>query len=197
MEYPNWFASTDAIRNFEKHLAPLADKPDLSVLQIGAYTGDATELIVNNIFTPKYMDKNILRLIDVDTWEGSDEPVHHNMDWQDVWQTYLTKNNWALDKNLVVPMKMTSDKYFSIMEHREFDFIYVDGDHTAFQVLKDGINAWSVLKPGGILAFDDYTWDLGKGIFYNPRYAIDAIIELLGDMAEVLEINGQAWLKKK
>lgn len=197
MEYPNWFASTDAIRNFEKHLAPLADKPDLLVLQIGAYTGDATEWIVNNIFTPKYMDKNILRLIDVDTWEGSDEPVHHSMDWQDVWQTYLLKNDWGLNANLVVPMKMTSDKYFSIMEHREFDFIYVDGDHTAFQVLKDGINAWSVLKPGGILAFDDYTWDLGKGIFYNPRYAIDAIIELLGDMAEVLEINGQAWLKKK
>ena len=52
------------------------------------------------------------------------------------------------------------------------DFIYVDGSHESHQVLRDAVNAERALKPGGILAFDDYMW--GGAARNIPRPAIDA-----------------------
>jgi predicted O-methyltransferase YrrM len=39
-----------------------------------------------------------------------------------------------------------------------YDFIYVDGDHTAYGVIKDAIASYECLNVGGIIAFDDYQW---------------------------------------
>jgi hypothetical protein len=191
MTYPNWFESTDAMKNFEKNLLPLADR-EIKCLQIGAYTGDATKWMVENILKQPHSF-----LVDVDTWEGSDEAVHHNMDWKDVYKTYTDKNATAIFNQQVVVMQMTSDRYFAgIGEEQIFDFIYVDGDHTAFAVLRDGSNAYDKLKVGGILAFDDYIWSASKGDFYDPRYAIDALCHLLIGRVEKIEDNSQLWLKK-
>lgn len=191
MTYPNWFESTDAKQNFERNLSVLADK-EIKCLQIGAYTGDATQWMVDNIL--KHPNSF---LVDVDTWEGSDEPVHHNMDWKDVYKTYTDKNAKAIFDQKVVVMQMTSDRYFADIRDKEmFDFIYIDGDHTAFAVLRDGSNAYDKLKVNGILAFDDYTWSLGKGDFYDPRYAIDTLCHLLIGKVEKIEDNSQLWLRK-
>ena len=191
MTYPNWFESTSARENFERNLLPLADR-DIKCLQIGAYTGDATKWMVENILKQPHSF-----LVDVDTWEGSDEAVHHNMDWKDVYKTYTDKNATAIFEQKVVVMQMTSDRYFAgIGEEQIFDFIYVDGDHTAFAVLRDGSNAYDKLKVGGILAFDDYTWSASKGDFYDPGYAIDALCHLLNGKVEKIEDNYQLWLRK-
>jgi hypothetical protein len=191
MTYPNWFESTSARENFERNLLPLADR-EIRCLQIGAYTGDATKWMVENILKHPHSF-----LVDVDTWEGSDEAVHHNMDWKDVFKTYTDKNATAIFDQQVVVMQMTSDRYFAgIGEEQIFDFIYVDGDHTAFAVLRDGSNAYDKLKVGGILAFDDYGWSESKGDFYEPRYAIDALCHLLNGKVEKIEDNYQLWLKK-
>jgi hypothetical protein len=191
MTYPNWFESTNAKQNFEKHLQGLATK-EIKCLQIGAYTGDATRWMVDNLLKNPHSF-----LVDVDTWEGSDEPVHHNMDWKDVHRTYTDKNAKAIHDGIVIPMQMTSDKYFADIRDKEiFDFIYVDGDHTAFAVLRDGSNAYDKLKVNGILAFDDYTWSMGKGSYYDPGYAIDALCHLLIGRVEKIEDNSQLWLRK-
>jgi len=191
MTYPNWFESTSARENFERNLLPLADR-EIKCLQIGAYTGDATKWMVENILKQPHSF-----LVDVDTWEGSNEAVHHNMDWKDVYKTYTDKNATAIFNQQVVVMQMTSDRYFAgIGEEQIFDFIYVDGDHTAFAVLRDGSNAYDKLKVGGILAFDDYGWSESKGDFYEPRYAIDALCHLLIGKVEKIEDNYQVWLRK-
>jgi predicted O-methyltransferase YrrM len=186
MTYPNWFESTDSIHNFQAYI-PRGD--NLRYLQVGAYTGDATEWMVKNALG----DGSVL--IDVDTWEGSDEPVHKNMDWSDVYETYKQKNQKALASGKVLPRQTTSDFFFATNKE-EFDFIYIDGDHTAFGVVRDITNAYQVLKVGGVLALDDYTWSLGQGPLFDPKPAIDWFSNLLGDRMETLVINGQAWYRK-
>jgi predicted O-methyltransferase YrrM len=186
--YPNWFNMSHARENFERY-APRRRK--LSCLQVGAYTGDATKWMVDNILT-----KEGSVLFDVDTWEGSEEPVHKNMDWSDVYTTYTEKNKEAIDSGKVFPRIMTSDKFFATRPDEEFDFIYIDGDHTAFGVVRDITNAYRVLKVGGILALDDYTWTLNQGDFYDPKPAIDWFINVSGDRLEKIILNGQAWFKK-
>ncbi len=189
MTYPNWFESTNAKQNFERHLLPLSNAV-LRCVQVGAYTGDATKWMVDNI-----LQQGPSTLIDVDTWQGSDEEVHKNMDWSDVWNTYYEKNKEAIETAKVIPVKKPSDVFFS-MSGGGYDFIYIDGDHTAFAVLRDGMNAYEQTVVGGIIAFDDYTWSLGKGDFYDPRYAIDALCHLLIGKVEKIEDNSQLWLRK-
>jgi hypothetical protein len=90
---------------------------------------------------------------------------------------------------------MTSDEFFKKNPY-SFDFIYIDGDHKAMSVLKDGMNALLCLKPNGILAFDDYMWSLGKGLEFDPKPAIDAILACAQSQFTVLEIGLQVWLQK-
>lgn len=55
-----------------------------------------------------------------------------------------------------------------------FDFIYVDGSHFAKDVLTDATMCWNLLKPGGVIAFDDYEWEHGRPPLERPKAGIDA-----------------------
>ena len=68
-QYPNWFMY-GAVNLFSKYLGELKDR-EVHCLQIGAYTGDATEWLLQNVLTHPNST-----LTDVDTWEGSDEVIH-------------------------------------------------------------------------------------------------------------------------
>lgn len=188
-KYPNWFAQV-AEGNFSKHLNLFKDK-EINCLQIGTYTGDATMWLFNNILTNTQST-----ITDVDTWGGSDEEVHKKMDWNEVEELYDSRTEQFREDGRLVKVKNTSDNFF-LENPRVFDFIYVDGDHTAMATLKDGLNAFKVLKPGGILAFDDYTWSSGTGdIMKDPKPGIDAFLLFHKKNISVIEINWQVWVMK-
>jgi predicted O-methyltransferase YrrM len=161
---------------------------ELNCLQIGAYTGDATEWLMRNVLTNPNS-----HLTDVDTWEGSDELIHKSLDWGSVEDIYDQR---ATEYKNLTKVKCTSDEFFK-MNVETFDFIYVDGDHTALGVLKDGMSAVLALRPNGILAFDDYTWRSGKGPIYDPKQSIDAIRNAYALEFHTIEVGAQVWLKKK
>jgi len=186
-KYPNWFKQT-AEDNFKTQLTPFAGKFNLRFLQIGAFTGDATVWLVDNILT----QANSV-LDDVDIWTGSDEEIHKSMDWADIERVYDSRI--ALRPN-VIKYKMYSKEYLCSMEKVTFDFIYIDGDHTLKGVLQDALLGWKLLKPGGIIAFDDYLWTDPRGIEYQPGLAIDTFVGIVKNNSEVLISNSQVWLKK-
>ena len=187
-EYPNWFKQT-AEDNFKDQLTPLSGKSNLRFLQIGAFTGDATVWLVDNILTQA---NSVLE--DVDIWSGSDEEAHKAMDWTDIERVYDSRI--AFRPN-VIKYKMDSREYLRSVEEPTFDFIYIDGDHTAEGVLQDAVLAWRLLKAGGIIAFDDYLWEDPRGIEYQPGWSIDTFVGIVKDDSEVLVSNSQVWLKKK
>lgn len=188
-DYPNWFAQT-AQHNFEQFLTPLAGKFGLTFLQLGAYTGDASVWLCKNILTG---DQS--RLIDVDTWAGSDEPAHDSIDFNEVEEIYLSRCRHLK----VAPYKASTVEYLKKFNERFlFDFIYIDADHTTVGVILDAELSWPLLKSGGIMAFDDYTWGHESG---DPRLAPQVGIDLflhrhLGDY-ELLAKNDQVWIRKK
>ena len=186
-KYPNWFEMT-AKENFESQLMPLAGKLGLRFLQIGAFTGNASVWLIDNVLTQK---NSILE--DVDTWSGSDEDEHKEMDWLDVERTYDSRI--AFRPN-VIKYKMDSREFLRSIEEPTFDFIYIDGDHTAEGVLQDAVLSWRLLKPGGIMAFDDYLWEDPRGIEFQPGWSIDTFIGAVKEESEVLLSNSQVWLRK-
>lgn len=185
--FPNWF---DGQRyNFEEHLTHLAGQPDLRFLQIGAYTGDASVWLCENILT----DPTCV-LIDVDTWTGSDEEEHTRIDFEKVLTYYESR---IVRYQKVVRLKMTSDKYFAGEIAAQFDFIYIDGDHTAAQVARDAESAWKLVKSGGILAFDDYLWGQDLPPETTPKPAIDEFLRKHTGEYDQLVDSYQVWLRKK
>jgi hypothetical protein len=192
-EYPNWFDSV-ARANFTEFLLPEAGQDNYQALQIGAFVGHASDWLLRYVLTG-----NKVMLYDVDTWQGSDEAEHELFDWQDVFDTYLDRIGLRAYMRCRY-FRMTSDRFFdsyaNMLDRNQFDFIYIDGDHTADQVWKDGAKGWKYLKQGGILAFDDYEWDAGKGPQHNPKQGIDTFLEVHDGEYELLAKNWQVWLRK-
>jgi predicted O-methyltransferase YrrM len=190
MEYPNWFEQT-AKSNFEKFLAPLIGQDRLCFLQLGVYTGDASAWLLKNILTAPSC-----HLTDVDTWQGSDEEQHKTMDFEDVYKTYLDKVSDY--KNKVITKRTTTRSYLLKESNTSevFDFIYIDADHTTVGVLMDAELSWPLVKSGGIMAFDDYTWGQGLPTELAPGLGIDLFLSRHEEEYKVLVINSQVWIQK-
>jgi hypothetical protein len=191
---PTWFAHY-AQGYFERHLRPLASRAGLRFLQVGAFTGDASLWLLDNILTgPGSV------LVDVDTWQGSDEPEHEAFDWRDVERTYDLRTRPYRVSERLIKIVATSDDFFAGAPFRQFDFAYIDGAHTADQVARDGANAFARLAPGGLLAFDDYQWKSGKGTAHDPGPGIDTFLAGTPDahILEGLADDGglQLWVRR-
>ena len=178
---PNWFETQAHF--FERHVPQDA----LNVLQIGAYTGDATQWLLNN--------RLVINLDDVDTWGGSDENAHHSIDFSEVESVWDSRFGYL---NNVHKHKMTSDEFFfkNLPETKKYNFIYIDGDHTATQTALDGLNAFRMLSVGGVIAFDDYWWNDNPSEFLRPKRGVEAFMSVCEGHYEVIEIGYQAWFKK-
>jgi len=189
MEYPNWFASTEAIDNFESMLEHYKGQPDLRFLQLGVYTGDASVWLLDNILTDETS-----RLFDIDTWQGSDEEAHKSMDFEEIYKFYLSRVEPYGSRVETIRAKTMDFLRYEALE--EYDFIYIDADHTATGVLLDAELSWDILKPGGIMAFDDYQWLSGKGGNNDPAPGINAFLNRHSREFRVLHQGWQVWIVK-
>ena len=77
-----------------------------------------------------------------------------------------------------------------------YDFIYIDGDHDADQVLRDAIHAFEVLNPKGIIAFDDYEYFPQYPDYKKPKTAIDSFISCYADQINIIRCHKQCWIQK-
>ena len=133
--------------------------------------------MLNNILTGKGSEIHV-----VDTFGGSRSEA--GMKWDDTYdfdELYNKfKGNTAPHKDKVVIHRgMSGDILKTDFYPNTFDFIYVDGSHTAYDVLQDAVLAHPLLKVGGVIIFDDFGWkdptnlhptnspELGVTCFYN------------------------------
>lgn len=148
------------------------NKENLSMLQIGAHAGKASKWILNNISSTS-------RLVDVDPWTGSLASDGHldNHDPTVPWEKYFDKAVSGFNNS--IKFKGTSKEYFdSISNEKEiFDFIYIDGSHKYDDVYADAVSSYKHLKSGGIIAFDDYLWEIDKDPSLIPHYAINKFLK--------------------
>jgi len=189
MGYPNWF-EISAIKYFDLILPRrFAHKPLLDFLQIGAYTGDASEWLLDNILTDRSS-----WLTDVDTWFGSEEEIHKEFDWNNVENFYDSRMSAYGN---ICKVKGYSEEFLKTAEKTHYDFIYIDGDHTANAVYTDADLSWDKLKPYGIMAFDDYLWNHDTEIDdLRPKPGIDKFLSEHDGEYKLLVMDEQVWISK-
>lgn len=93
-------------------------------------------------------------------------------------------------------IKAYSDQFLISAETNHYDFIYIDGDHTASTVISDAVLAWELLKVNGIMAFDDYEWTHPDGDTFAPKVAIDGFLNIFNPYLEVINRGWQIWIRR-
>ena len=150
-------------------------------VEIGTWKGKSTSCMGQLI---KKSNKDI-KFYAIDTFEGSDES------WHQEWIEHLNKNGSSLfleyEQNLklcnvydvVNTIQSTSIEASKHFEDESIDFIFIDASHDYENVLAD-ITAWyPKLKPGGLIAGDDYAPCWGGVIQAVNEYFTDKTIFFL------------------
>jgi predicted O-methyltransferase YrrM len=81
-------------------------------------------------------------------------------------------------------------------ENAVFDFIYVDGSHRRDDVMIDCLGAWYLLREGGVMLMDDYTWMPENPEAERVAPAVDTFLAWHPD-AEVILKSEQVAVRKR
>jgi predicted O-methyltransferase YrrM len=174
----NWFEITGKA-NFEKYILPLKDL-NCNFLEVGCYEGQTSNWLLDNTNA---------KLNVVDTFEGGqDLPQEVDL------LKRFTENTEKHESRIWVNVGKSQEVMRSDM--KTYDFIYIDGSHLAGDTLEDAVLAFRLLKKGGIMIFDDYTWGRQLPLREIPAVGIDAFVYVFADQLEVLEKNSQMIIKK-
>lgn len=196
----NWFEQTAKVS--WDNLIP-AIRPQ-KILEIGSYEGRSICYLIDQL--GHELD---LEIHAIDTWEGGEDHKNANINMSSVEERF--KNN--IKKSIEQATKkidLSIHKGFSDIElsrllsngfQNYFDFIYVDGSHETADVLSDAVLAFKLLKPRGIMAFDDYLWHELTDQHYlknSPKLAIDAFININFSKVNIIHsLNSQVYIAKK
>jgi predicted O-methyltransferase YrrM len=164
-------------------------------LEVGSFEGRSTVWIMENMMQDgDYM-------LCIDTWEGGEE--HGAEDMDAVFMRFRVNVQAAREKTGIKSvghcrMESTRGLAEEIPEWAgTYDFIYIDGSHTAPDVLTDACMAWPLLKPQGIMVFDDYMWGSPRDILHRPKIAIDAFCNIFAEQLEPVHVGYQLVVRKK
>ncbi len=152
-------------------LAPLRNEP-LRILEIGSWEGRSAVFFLN--FFKRSM------IVCIDTFCGNTEEQSYKQLTQE-----LPGAEARFDGNLA-PFQDRMEKIKSAShaalerltaQGRQFDLAYIDGSHLRDDVMADSVGVWRLLAPGGIVIWDDYTWEAGLPPEQRPQPAIDAFLD--------------------
>jgi len=193
MSYSNdWFSGN--IPTWTSLFSGQAGKDGLEFLEIGCYEGMATNWLCRYVLTGANC-----RMTVVDTFEGS---IEHKSDvaptdFSQVEANFRENLAEFIDNGLVDVFRNKSQDYLRELSAPRFDFIYIDGSHTAPDVLADAVLAWPLLKSGGMLIFDDYEWvGYPNQPELNPKLAIDSFLAVMAGQFELLHKAYQVAIRK-
>ena len=155
--------------------------------EVGVWEGRFSETILE-VCTP-------VRLHLIDPWEY--DPRFNNTGFgrkknaERMPQMFeVVSEKFAGDDRVVLHRAMSQDALLELSDG-ELDWIYIDGNHNEPFIGMDLALAQKKVKPGGVIAGDDYHWSDGQGT--PGKDAGAKVMDKLGDGAS-LEVMGQQYI---
>jgi tetratricopeptide (TPR) repeat protein len=190
----------DAIDYFNNNYAKFKTAEPVKVLEIGTYAGISLINIIKLI--PNSMG------VAIDLWSNYDEnySTHktgifdqiNNMDDLGVEASFYKNVKTAGLEERITGIKGDScDVLFSMLkENREFDFIYVDGSHLLLDCYADLILSWRLLAKGGMLAIDDYLYNVSESVVDSPFEGVNKFLKKHQHEIKIIHKSYRVFVQK-
>jgi predicted O-methyltransferase YrrM len=202
--FRNWLDDTPVGSKvvFEEMLSLASrGKEGCKILEIGSYIGTSLIGILDRVI-------NSATATSIDRWQDYDE-------FDNLEMSEMTKRNieQLFDVNVAIAghtdkvTKLKGDSVDCLIdlirkgdtEIGSYDFIYVDGSHKCIDCYTDMALSWSLLKPGGIMAVDDYTFNvdiLGVKPFSIPFLGVEHFLTKYIGKYTILNKDYRIFLQK-
>ena len=175
VEYCSNFTS-----DWEKYIGEYRGRENVKFLEIGCFEGRSTLWFLENILIHSTAS---ITCIDSFVRRGGEPRFDHNL-----------RVGGFTEK--VTKIKGKSCEVLPTLKNDSFDVIYIDGSHLALSVLMDAVLSWLMLKPGGIIIFDDYAWETQRPLHARPQLAIDIFLEAFQAQTELMHKGYQVIVRK-
>ena len=197
----HWFGSEDLV-----NILPVGTDKELHILEIGSFEGKSTVWFIENLIF--HNKKSTITCVDpwlnytqneisLNTYsEKTQERPYDN--------TRVKKRFW---NNVLVTDRVYQLNVIHGFSHeelpkllvskKEYDVIFIDGNHTSSFVLTDAIMSWYLLKKGGIMIFDDYNWRPEEKPTNRPKMAIDNFISNFAGYIDIAHDGYRKAIVKK
>ena len=160
----------------------LSGRSGLLFLEIGSFEGRSTCWMLQHLLT--HADSRIICVDPFDSFEEQERNFDFNI-----------RATGAHDK--VTKILSKSQVALPLLQTESFDFIYIDGSHLMLDVMLDAVMAWRLVKPGGIVVFDDYEHGWLPDLTRPPvAPAVDAFLTLIAGDYEILFWDWQVAIRK-
>lgn len=161
--------------NWRKFVLPHLPDTKRRWLELGSFEGRSAGWVLANALRPGD------ELVCVDTWRNPEIEDRFDANIGSRATKFVGKSTTYMAK--------------AIANGEKFHVVYVDADHRPQAVLHDGVMAYLVLHPGGVIVFDDYPWTHPNGE-PGPAAGIDAFLELHSHTVNVLHRGWQVIVRR-
>jgi predicted O-methyltransferase YrrM len=170
----DWVSSN--IANWLEWLGHLIGRAGVAGLEIGSYEGRSACWFLDHVLTDPSS-----RLTCIDPWYDQSRRQRFEASIADTGRA-MQVGSW----------QDVSRKVLHFISDQSLDFAYIDGSHEARDVLADGLAVLPLLKPGGVMIFDDYEWDKPDLARVRPGIGVDCFLAVTVP-AGVVEVVGKGY----
>jgi SAM-dependent methyltransferase len=187
----------EIIDYFNNNYQKVLNSEKIKVLEIGTYTGisliNIVKLIPNSIGYgldrwTNFLEVNINKNVEI--LQNIDELQVENSFYKNIKVAGLQDKIYAIK----------GDSFEILLglvnENNKFDFIYVDGSHKAFDCYSDLILSWQLLAKGGVLAIDDYLYNVDGGVVNSPFESVNHFLNKYQNEYKILHKDYRVFLEK-
>ncbi|HEY8944041.1 MAG TPA: class I SAM-dependent methyltransferase [Polyangiaceae bacterium] len=181
----DWF--TPNVPIWREVLGPFRNRPDVRCLEIGSFEGLSACWLLEHILVHETS-----RIVCIDPFDApgqlqAERCFDHNV-----------RESGAAHK--LTKLKGYSHQVLPLLAGPLFDIAYIDGSHDPGDTLRDALLVWPLVRPGGVILFDDYA--IGSAYprelvdSVDPKPGIDAFLDFISGKYRILSNAWQLIISK-
>lgn len=167
-------ASREGLRSFCRYIHSLTPTKGMTLVEIGAFEGDSTEIFCNWF----------KEVVTIDPWQSNIGDITNTVNMDKVYDRFCKR---MIKYDNITALRHYSYDIVSNFDDESIDIVYIDGSHKYNDVLRDLKDWLPKVKKDGFIAGHDYCKKF-KGV-------VQAVNQTIGKPDKVFK--DYSWVKRK